>query len=489
MDGGFALGEQPGPEHAVDAGVVLGELGQVSLPEQVCAGIAHVGQAEPVVLGQEDRDGRPHPGFVRAFPGPLEDGPVGRQHPLRERGRMAVPCLDELAEGAYGEVRGDLAGGAAAHPIRHGVQRGAHQVGVLVVLANPPTSVVAPAWILNPCGFSVVPAGQGKEGVGSRGGPAAAGPEGPILDWLILDWLYGAPIQCGVTGVTHRPRTSGVRDRIVAEVTPGTGPRWRVPLRIGVPILFSVVAVVVILARSGGGGQSTATRPLPPTDPKVQATSFSVTLTWRQPRGATDAVGWRVFRNHLLLATVDRTTYVDRAVHPGQHYTYEIAAVGGSHSVSRPVAVAATTPEPPLSEARVEGRYRVHYQVLSSRGYSAGYTGATFDQTYVFTPRCPSGPCDLDWQDQQQKKVAPSVFIRDGALYTTRTSGDFSVTCHGMPVTSSLSYSLRVTRASLRGGRWVATELVGTMEESEPATGTCDESGATDSIVVTLPSA
>jgi hypothetical protein len=76
------------------------------------------------------------------------------------------------------------------------------------------------------------------------------------------------------------------------------------------------------------------------------------------------------------------------------------------------------------------------------------------------------------------------VFIRTAGLYATRTSGDFSVSCNGTPVTSFLTYTLRVADAAARGSEWVATKLTGTMEEHEPP-GKCNASGATYALTVT----
>ena len=76
------------------------------------------------------------------------------------------------------------------------------------------------------------------------------------------------------------------------------------------------------------------------------------------------------------------------------------------------------------------------------------------------------------------------MFGRTGGLYTTHTSGDFSVSCNGSPVTSFLNYALRVVQAAARDGQWVATKLTGTMEEHEPP-GKCNASGATYALTVT----
>ena len=101
-----------------------------------------------------------------------------------------------------------------------------------------------------------------------------------------------------------------------------------------------------------------------------------------------------------------------------------------------------------------------------------------------FTPQCASGPCGLTWQDKQQPGIHPSVFSRTGGLYATRTSGDFSVSCNGTPVTSFLNYTLRVADAAAQAGQWVATKLTGTMEEHE-LPGKCNASGATYALTVT----
>jgi serine/threonine protein kinase len=289
------------------------------------------------------------------------------------------------------------------------------------------------------------------------------------------------------------PSPGLIGDRTVAERMPAvpavpspptSAPRWRRPLLFGAPVVAAVVAVVLVLALSGGGTSvpTPPTRPLPPANPRAQPEAFSVTLTWRQPSGGGEALDWKVFRNNRLLDTVGSPTYVDRDVQPGQHYTYRIEALGRGRTVSRSTVVAATTPVPPVSEARVEGRYDVHYQVESSFGFSTIHQH--FTQAYVFDPQCASGPCTLAWHDEQQPGLHRSVFTRAGDLYATHTKGDFSVSCDGAPVTSFLNYTLRVVQAGAQDGEWVATKLTGTMEEHEPA-GKCKASGATYTLTVT----
>jgi len=301
--------------------------------------------------------------------------------------------------------------------------------------------------------------------------PAPPAPPVLIGDRTVAEPVPGAPFVPAIPGAPV--------------VAPAAGaPRWRRPLLIGGPVaaLVVVVVVLVLVLSGGGGGPVAPTRPLPPANPRAQPEAFSVTLTWRQPSAGGEALSWKVFRNEGLLDSVDRPTYVDRDVQPGQRYTYRIEALGRGHTVSRPTTVAATTPVPPVSEARVEGRYDVHYEVRSSFGFSSLHKH--FTQLYVFDPQCPSGPCTLAWHDEQQPGLRRSVFTMAGGLYATHTSGDFSVRCNGAPVTSFLNYTLRVVRAAARDGQWVATRLTGTMEEHEPK-GACNASGATYALTVT----
>ncbi len=322
-------------------------------------------------------------------------------------------------------------------------------------------------------------------------GPLPPAPAGLIGPRTVAEGMPGTPGMAGMAGVPAYPGAPSVPR--VPDLPPSPPPaqsKWRRPLLIGIPVAVVAVAAILVVVLSGGGGGGGPTRPLSPADAKVKAEPSSITLTWRQPSAGGEAVAWKVSRDNRLLEKVTEPRYEDDAVGPGQHYTYRIVAIGEGNLASRAAVVPATTPVPPIADARVEGSYDVHYRVVASHGYSGHYTGTQFDQVFVFTPQCSTGACDLKWQDQQEKGLAPSIFTRSGALYTTRTSGDFSVTCNGTPVTSFLNISLRVVQAKVRGGgggEWVATKLTGSMEENEDATGTsCNASGATDRLVVTL---
>src|SRR5262245_4039137 len=155
-------------DHAVHQRVILGELCELSAPQQVCARVADVRKVHLVAVDECGGEGGAHardaPIALRA----VEDGPVGLRDLIGEG--PLVP-LEQLLNGLQRKARSHLAAAVAAHAICHGVQRPLDQVGVLVALAHLadvrrgadpdphrrssstvlPTFRTSPAWISTGC--------------------------------------------------------------------------------------------------------------------------------------------------------------------------------------------------------------------------------------------------------------------------------------------------------------------------------------------------
>ena len=131
---GLCLGDLAGFHHAGDQRVVVGELAERARTHQVGAAVPDVGQAELAALVDRGRQGGTHAGDGRVFLRTLEHGAVGLLDLLGERALVAV---EELFDRVQGQVGGDLAALVPAHAVGDRVERGLHQVGILVALPNP----------------------------------------------------------------------------------------------------------------------------------------------------------------------------------------------------------------------------------------------------------------------------------------------------------------------------------------------------------------
>ena len=144
------------------------------------------------------------------------------------------------------------------------------------------------------------------------------------------------------------------------------------------------------------------------------------------------------------------TTFVDATVVPGTTYAYEIEAVTGD-TVSDSVSTSAETKLPPLREARLQGWFNVRVRVIDQSGYE-DFNSSRYKASLRFMPRCPKGACSVRWK--MYREDAHGVLRRRGARYSGTFTGDFSVTCAGSPVTSTVTLTVRVVAARPINRRW-----------------------------------
>lgn len=140
-----------------------------------------------------------------------------------------------------------------------------------------------------------------------------------------------------------------------AEVPPvptGEGPpprrrtsRKRLFAAIGAAVAVALIVSVAAVALSGGGapaakkssGETTNTTPpapplplLAPAGLSAEGAPFSVTLTWTLPSGGAEVIGYKVYRDGVLVGTVSSpsTTFEDTDVLPGGSYSYGVLSRG-----------------------------------------------------------------------------------------------------------------------------------------------------------------
>ncbi|MGH2572844.1 MAG: fibronectin type III domain-containing protein [Actinomycetota bacterium] len=273
---------------------------------------------------------------------------------------------------------------------------------------------------------------------------------------------------------------------------------WVAALIVGVVIAGAGVAVALVLSR-GDRDESTvarATTPSPSPSPTIlaptgltaEAGAFGVELSWTQPPGGGQIVGYSVYRNGDLAgrATPPATTFTDDEVDPGKDYTYELAATGVG-IVSERASVTVKTKVPPLRAARVEGTFDVRAKQVSQFGYIEDFEPFTLG--WRFRPKCDSGPCDIVWSDVLFRSFRATL-DRKGLNYSGSDSGRWTGQCGTVTnLTATMTIEFRVVKARGRGGEWRATRLVGTLVERHPSMLGCSSGGADFTITARLTSA
>ena len=116
---GLLRRELPAAAHLLDERVVLGQALEVAAAQPVGARVADVRDRDLVGADVGGRQRRAHPGAILAGLGHLVDAGVRLEHALGEqllgarRPGVPGPALERLDR----ELRGDLAGLRAAHPV------------------------------------------------------------------------------------------------------------------------------------------------------------------------------------------------------------------------------------------------------------------------------------------------------------------------------------------------------------------------------------
>ena len=120
--------------HLLDERVVLREALEVAVAQPVGARVADVRHRDVVVADVGGGQRRAHAGTVLAGLRHLVDASVGLQHPLGEQllGARRADVADPALERLDGQLRGDLAGLGAAHPVGDDEHRRPREEGVLV---------------------------------------------------------------------------------------------------------------------------------------------------------------------------------------------------------------------------------------------------------------------------------------------------------------------------------------------------------------------
>ena len=136
-------------DEGLDVGVVLGDLGEDVVAQQVAAGVADVADAHPAVEEEQGAQGAAHAVESRVLVDVRGDGTVTVVHRLDEHagqpvdgdvpGAVAEELGVERQQGLDHQLRGDLAGGVAAHAVGQGEQVGRRHGGILVVAAHQAT--------------------------------------------------------------------------------------------------------------------------------------------------------------------------------------------------------------------------------------------------------------------------------------------------------------------------------------------------------------
>jgi hypothetical protein len=168
------------------------------------------------------------------------------------------------------------------------------------------------------------------------------------------------------------------------------------------------------------------------------------------------------------------TSYTGRGLYPDTSYTYQVAAVRGGKRSAPSAGVVLRTVTPPVSAARWQGPWTVHFKITHGRAALQGPGPLQWDESWQVSPQCSAGPCTVRVHGTFNGYDFKAVLARAGAVYTGTTAAN-SFRCgpahNRVPSRSTLK--IRVVLTAATGGpdgAWTARSWTGTLNASVPYT-------------------
>jgi hypothetical protein len=243
-----------------------------------------------------------------------------------------------------------------------------------------------------------------------------------------------------------------------------------------------------------GGKQSPVSQPLTgqTTAPVLQPAGLTVAgrgandviIAWSAPAGPLPDT-YQIVRNGAVVGSVSGSVrkYHDTKLSPGTAYTYQVIALrdGVRSPVSR--ALSGHTVTPPLSAARLDLTGNVTYKMESlypADSKSDRQPGNSWQDPWVLTPRCSSGPCAVTLSGAYDGHAFTSELTRSGRAYsgTAALKGYWECDTPSQPIVGTLTVKVTAESAGALGTSWVVKSFSGTATLYLPAEYTCHDDTA-----------
>jgi fibronectin type III domain protein len=247
--------------------------------------------------------------------------------------------------------------------------------------------------------------------------------------------------------------------------------------RWGVPV--AVIAVVAVLGLSAGlviWAPWHSPPLLRPAGLTVgPSTTSSVMFRWSRPATGPAPDRYVILHDGKVIGSVPGTVtnYHAAGLAPATAYRYRVAAVrGGKRSALSSVLVVSTS-TPPLSAARLQGRWAVTIKIVRGGADLKGPGSQRWTESWLASPKCPAGPCAMRLSGRINGYRFKATLTRAGAVYTGKTTANVFPCGSGansFPIQSTLTIRVTVTAAQVGNRAWTASSWAGTMVVSAPYT-------------------
>jgi Protein of unknown function (DUF2510)/Fibronectin type III domain len=251
-------------------------------------------------------------------------------------------------------------------------------------------------------------------------------------------------------------------------------PRRRRPRR---AVVVAVIAAVAALALAAGLLLWAPWRSPPLLRPAGlaagPATPSSVAFHWAAPATGPPPDRYQILHDGKLIGSVPGTvtSYRVAGLAPDTAYQYRVAAVRGGQRSALSAVLLVRTSIPPLSAARLQGAWTVHLTMV--RGASTLTGHKSWDESWLASPACVTGPCDVRLSGSINGHAFSTTLSRAGAAYQGTVVGNVFPCGSGsssFPVRSTAKIQLSVITARVASGSWTASSWAGTMVVNSPYT-------------------
>jgi len=275
------------------------------------------------------------------------------------------------------------------------------------------------------------------------------------------------------TATTAAPTTAASAAAASTMATPAAPRRGR-PRR---AVLVTVIAVVAVLGLTAGLLLWAPWQSPPLLRPAGLAagtsTTSSVAFHWARPATGPSPDRYQILHDGKVIGSVAGTvtSYRVAGLAPDTAYQYRVAAVRGGKRSAPSAALVVHTSIPPLAAARLEGAWTVHLKIV--RGASTLTGHKNWDESWLASPGCAAGPCDVRLSGSINGHTFSTTLSRAGAAYRGTVVGNVFPCGSGtnsFAVRSTAKIQLSVITARVNNGAWIASSWAGTMAVSSPYT-------------------
>jgi Fibronectin type III domain len=206
-------------------------------------------------------------------------------------------------------------------------------------------------------------------------------------------------------------------------------------------------------------------------------TTSSVEFHWSGPATGPSPDKYLILHDGRVISSVPGTVtrFHSTGLAPDTAYQYRVAAVrGGKRSALSPV-LTVNTKSPPVSAARWQGRWTVNIRITKGADALRGKGAKGWTEAWRATPTCPAGPCTVKLTGGLNRQTFTATLTRAGAVYTGTTTADVfrcGKPADSVPVKSTLTIQVTITKGHAVNRAWVAGIWAGRMEISTPYTST-----------------